>query len=180
MHRLARGIGSTLLIASALLLSGCPDEGIVEGEISVQLIDASEFQAEIAKQAGKVVVVDYWATWCIPCIKNFHHSVDWSHDYAKEGLTVMSVSFDDPDSQEAVLKFLREQHAGIKNFQASGDLEQAMEVFEIDGGALPHFKIFGRDGKLIQKFGGDVDKPTSHRDVERVLRETLGLPAEDS
>lgn len=147
-------------------------------ESTVIPIDADGLQAAVDKHAGKVVLVDCWATWCIQCIKDFPHTVEMSRKYADQGLVVMSLSFDDLSDEERLVKvreFLRKQEAKFENYISKLDLEkEGAEAFQIEDGALPHYKLYGRDGKLLKALtNADPDMPLSHADLEAVVEEAL-------
>lgn len=146
-------------------------------EITLTLSDAEGFKEILAKQNGKVVLVDFWATWCVPCVKNFHHTVEWNQKYADKGLSVISVSMDesDEDTQKAVLKFLEKEDAEFTNVLATAaDDQDPMETFDVDDGYLPHYRVYDRSGKLIKKFSfADPDKQFTQEDIETAIQESL-------
>ena len=146
------------------------------GDVTLKVVGPREFKAVLAKQKGKVVVVDFWATWCLPCLKHFPKTVEWSRKYPEKELVVISLSMDDsdPESKAEALTFLKKQNATIINLMSSlGGEEKAMLAFEIAGGAIPHFKIYDRKGKVFKTFGGDPDNPFTHTDVEAALVKVL-------
>lgn len=141
-------------------------------------IDAEGLQAAVDKHAGKVVLVDCWATWCIQCVKDFPHTVEMSKKYADQGLVVMSLSFDDLSDEDRMLRvreFLSQQAAKFENYISKLDLEKdGATVFHIEDGALPHYKLYGRDGKLLKTLtNADPDNPMSHADLEAIVEEAL-------
>ncbi|WP_417383037.1 TlpA disulfide reductase family protein [Gimesia sp.] len=146
-------------------------------DITLTLSDAENFEELLAKQNGKVVLVDFWATWCVPCVKNFHHTVEWNQKYADEGLSVISVSMDESDeeTQKAVLEFLKSKDADFTNILATAtDDQDPMDTFEVDGGALPHYRVYDRSGKLIKKFSfADPDQQFTQEDIETAIQEAL-------
>lgn len=151
-------------------------------EITLILADAKGFQEILKQQEGKVVLVDFWATWCVPCVKNFHHTIEWNKKFADQGLTVISVSMDESDeeTQKAVLKFLESQDAQFTNILATATSdEDPMDAYGIDGGALPHYRIYDRAGKLVKKFSfADPSKSFTQADIETALEATLKQKSE--
>lgn len=148
------------------------------GEVKVSLIDAKGFQSAVAKHKGKVVLVDCWATWCIPCIKGFPKTVELGEKHAKQGLVLMSLSFDDPEDEETpemVMKFLKKQNATFENYISKLDLEQdGAEAFEIEGCSLPHYKLYDRSGKLLRTFSNsDPDEEFSHEILAKAVADAL-------
>jgi len=184
-HWISSTLLTAVLCATLLQISDAADSATKDkvkkrerqsGNITLKVVTPKQYKAVLAKHKGKVIIVDFWATWCIPCLKNFPHTVEWSRKYSQKKLVVISFSMDDfePESKEEVLKFLKKQNATIINLMSSlGGEEQAMEAFEIEGGAIPHFKIYDRKGKIVKTFGGDPDNPFTHKDVEAELVKVL-------
>lgn len=145
-----------------------------DGEVTLRVTTPQEFQQVVRQQKGKVVLVDFWATWCVPCVKQFPHTVEWHRELADDGLAVISVSMDEPDDKDRALQFLKKQKATFTNLLSSrGGDEDAMQAFQIEGGAVPHYKLYGRDGRLLKTFGADPDKPWTHADVDKAVRAAL-------
>jgi thiol-disulfide isomerase/thioredoxin len=144
-------------------------------EVTLDVVDQAGFEQALAKSKGKVVLVDFWATWCTPCKKAFPHTVALAGKYAPQGLEVISVSMDDDAAHEEALAFLKEQQATFNNLRSKwGAEEEAIEKFEIDGGGLPHLKLYDRQGKLVKKFtSGDPDAVFSQEDVELAVRQLV-------
>lgn len=148
-------------------------------EVTASVIDPEGFHAAIARHAGKVVLIDCWATWCVPCREAFPHTVELSRTYAPHGLVVLSLSFDDPTADGApppkVLEFLKEQQATFENYVSRAELATPEAAgLEIDDGILPHYKLYGRDGKLIKAFsGGDPDEPLTPDSIEAAVKAAL-------
>ena len=135
-------------------------------EITLKPVDERTLAEAVASCRGQVVLVDFWATWCLPCVEGFPHTVELSRKFADRRLKVISVSLNDPEEQDDVLAFLKKKQATFANYQASyGASPQAFEAFEID--ALPYYKIYDRDGKLHRTFsgGGQAVDPEEIRQV---------------
>jgi thiol-disulfide isomerase/thioredoxin len=131
-----------------------------------------EFKEVIAAQKGRVVLVDFWATYCLPCRAKFPKTLALSKKYAGQGLAVVSMSMDSPEPkyQKEIIKFLKQQNSQITNLENGlDDTDAAFAALGIDGGALPHYKIFDRHGALRKKFGGDPDHPFNENDIEAAV-----------
>jgi thiol-disulfide isomerase/thioredoxin len=141
-------------------------------KVTLTPIDEKLLADMIAQSHGKVVLVDFWATWCGPCVALFPHSVELDEKFAGRGLQVMSISLDDPKQPEPVLEFLKGAGAEFPNFISRyGVGSQVVEAFGIRGGALPFLKLYDRQGNLRKVFGGD--EPVNPDAVDRAVQALL-------
>ena len=145
--------------------------------IGVRVVDKAGYDKVIAANKGKVIVVDCWATWCVPCRKAFPKTVELSKAYADKDVVVVSLCFDAAvkgQAPEPVKQFLALNDAYFENLLSSLDIsEEGAEAFDIPDGALPHFKIYGRDGKLFKVFKSGEDKEFKHEDIEAAVKSAL-------
>ena len=132
---------NTLLLITALFLTTQPG------------VATSDSSLDLKIHAGKVVVVDFWASWCVPCRRSFPWLNDMHQKYADEGLVIIGVNLD-ADRSEA-MKFLEEFPAEFSIFyDESKDLAREFGVV-----AMPSSFVIGRDGQIRKKhFGFKVKK----------------------
>lgn len=142
-------------------------------EITLQKADEKEFATWLEAQRGRVVFVDFWATWCVQCVELFPHTVDLHKQFGDRGLTVASISFDDPADETPVKEFLARQGATFANFITPYDAMEAAEAFAIDGGALPHLRLYDREGKLVKKFFQGPENKFQPSDIDREIEALL-------
>ncbi len=141
--------------------------------IVLEVINENEFAEVLDQKRGQVVLVDFWATWCGPCVKLFPHTVELHERFAEKGLVVIAVSLDDPDDRDSVREFLQEKGATFDNFISSyGIGPQAFEAFAIEDGALPHFQLYDREGKLQRTFSSGAS-PLSPKEIDRAVEQLL-------
>ena len=147
--------------------------------VEITLVDRAEFDAVLASLRGKVVLVDCWATWCGPCVEQLPHSVELAKVHAADGLAVVTLDFDDPDAIAQVRKVLADAGANSANVTdlqcKQGSSPAAMAAFEITSGALPHYKLFDREGKLRRTFELDPasERQFTRADVDSAVEEIL-------
>lgn len=123
-----------------------------EAEVTLRIVDGAGLQAEVVKHKGNVVLIDFWATWCQPCVKQFPHTVELSKTLGPKGLTVISLSLDQPESQDEILKFLKEWKATFINLVSKyGAGSQSLEEFNLRGD-VPLYRLYDPNGKLRYQF----------------------------
>lgn len=146
-------------------------------EVALVPVDHAEYEAEIAKLKGDVVVVDCWAMWCTECLREFDHTTGLAEKFGDQGFRVVTLSFDDESDQATALGFLKKKDAKLLNMRVkTGSAEESFEAWNIPSGTLPHVKIYGRDGKVVKVFdAGDTTSGPSftHEDLEAAVKEQL-------
>ena len=124
---------------------------------------------------AKLIVVDAWATWCGPCMKNFPHLVELHEKYSDKGLVAISLSMDeayDPKKVAAATKFLREKKASFTNLIMDETLNDGFDKLNI--GSIPAVFVYTPDGKELKRFTGeDVDNIFTYEQVEAFVKDYL-------
>jgi thiol-disulfide isomerase/thioredoxin len=150
-----------------------------EDKVEFKVVKYAGLAETVKHLRGKVVVVDFWATTCVPCKERFPHMVDMYRKYAKEGLAVVSVSIDyagiDPDDatkenlekvNASVLKFLKSQKATFTNLilnEPPAVLDKNLHFAEI-----PAVFVFDRQGKWTL-FKEEPNKKADPNKVEETV-----------
>ena len=116
-----------------------PDFNVADGSTSIHL----------ANYRGKVVVLNFWATWCAPCIQEMPGLIDLHHD--RPDLTVLGVSID--EDPEAYSRFLVRRHVDFPTVRDPN--QSAARLFHTDG--WPETYIIDRQGIIRRKIVGDPD-----------------------
>jgi thiol-disulfide isomerase/thioredoxin len=171
------------MAAAATAWIGCsrtaPEVGDVGPASTAELtvVDRAGYDAVVASKRGEVVLVDMWATWCLPCVEQLGHTVDLENRYRDRGLAVVTLSMDEPDNLAPVRAVLDAKGADrLTNLISKfGSGPQSIEAFEIPGGALPHYKLYDRSGKLRQTFAVDpaAERQFTPADIDAAVAELL-------
>ncbi len=122
----------------------------------------------IEKYAGKVVVLDFWASWCVPCRRSFPWLNTMHRKYADEGLVIVGVNLD-MERAEAE-RFLEEFPAEFAIvYDENQELARQYEVV-----AMPSSYVIGRDGGLVAQHMGF--KVKQQDDYEAIITRALQEP----
>ncbi len=125
-------------------------------------LDGKEVSAEQFK--GKVLVVDFWATWCGPCVSEIPGYIELQKKYGAAGLVIVGVSLD-TKSPQYVKKFAQE-HAMDYTLVMGDD-----SVVEAFGGvdAIPTTFLINRGGRIVHKKTGAMP----HEEYEKLVKQAL-------
>jgi thiol-disulfide isomerase/thioredoxin len=138
---------------------------------AVKPATAAAIKNLVRANRGKVVLVNFWATWCAPCQAEFPGLVKLQRKFAKQGLVVIFVSADDRvDVPSKVQPFLRRSGA-TGSYIVQGSLSDFIEQYEPGletAFDFPRNYLYDRTGKQVEVFG-EVDLKGAEAKVNAVL-----------
>jgi thiol-disulfide isomerase/thioredoxin len=157
-----------VLASFAAVFSGCKSDGAsrpktLANEPEVTFKDLQGKDVPLAGLKGKVVVVNFWATWCEPCQVEIPWMIGFQQKYADKGFTLLGVAMDE-EGKSAVEPFVQKSQ------------------FDVDGKKMAmNYPIMLGNDDLAAKFGGLLGLPTSiviSRDG-KVVKRYIGLASQD-
>jgi cytochrome c biogenesis protein CcmG/thiol:disulfide interchange protein DsbE len=171
---------STLLLAALLL--GCSTAPKEEASVSeplqtsikplterqaapqFELKDANGAKFTLADYKDKVVLLNFWATWCVPCKAEIPWFQEFEQKFKDQGLAVVGVSMDE-EGWEAVKPYIAEHKIGYRMVVGN---EQVSTLY---GGidSLPQTFMIDREGKIAAIHTGLVSKATYQKEIEDLL-----------
>lgn len=135
----------------------------VSSAVRVELGDLKTLDEIVARHRGKVVVVDFWSTWCAPCVAEFPHLVELQRDYgARVACISVNCNFagaseEPPSSFRAeVEQFLREKQAHFEHLISTVADTELFDQLQV--ASVPVVRVYGVDGKLAKQFVNDNDE----------------------
>lgn len=167
----------------------------MDSEVSAWTNGAALTDADLK---DKVVLIDFWAVWCGPCIMTFPHLNEWREKYGDKGFVIVGatkyynydwdadakravgIKKDDrtltPDEEQAAMVKFAEHHKLKHAFAIQKEDSKLDDFYKVTG--IPQAVLIGKDGtvKMIRVGSGDENA----HDLEAGIRECLGLPAEEA
>jgi thiol-disulfide isomerase/thioredoxin len=136
-------------------------------------IDAKELATRIEAEKGNVVLLSFWATWCVPCREEFPDLVRLQNALSQKGLRVIGVSTDFSKQLAAVDAFLAKNRPSFPNYHRKNGEDDQDFINAVDskwGGELPFSVLYGRDGNKVRSLSGKNSYADFEREVLKVLR----------
>ena len=169
-------IGLTIYADKATRVSGARRaESKMAGkpEPDLKLKDLNGKDIALADYKGKVVFVNFWATWCDPCRVEIPWLIAMQNKYGEKGFTVVGIAMDE-DGKTAVAPFLEKERFDVggqqlpMNYPILLGTDEASEKF---GGILgyPSSFLISRDGKIVTKFEGLKSEEELQQAIESQL-----------
>ena len=134
------------------------DQQAIESASNVQITKLDGAAFKLSDFRGKVLVVDFWATYCPPCVRQVPQLAELSKKYRDKGLEVIGLTSDDEADQEQVVKFLKDAGAdytvGYDNRWLSSAFLRGTE--NEDGTTpIPQLFVISRDGRVVEHMVGE-------------------------
>ena len=139
-----------------------PDPNEKAAPLSAPSLDGKTIK--LSDFAGKIVLVDFWATWCDPCKEEIPDLVKLRDKLKDKGFEIFGVSMDE-DGAKAVKKFTAKQPIDYPLGLNGG--ERPPEGWDVPG--LPTAYLIGRHGEVLKRWFGEKDMPELEQDVTAVL-----------
>ncbi len=134
---------STLTASPDLVAAGEPSAA---PEFEFQRLDGGE-RVRLSALRGKVVLIDFWATWCEPCRRSLPRHAELAETFG-DRLVVLAVSLD--ETHEVARRFIARQKIALDFFHDSG---KAAEAFGVE--AMPYAVILDRQGRIVERIAGE-------------------------
>lgn len=139
-------------------------------EVELKLRDLSGFEQNLTGLKGRLVVLNFWATYCIPCKAEMPDLAAIQNEYAALGIQVVGASTDAPEDRAKVLQFIKETRINFPIWLGATTAD--MNRFGL-GGALPGSVIIGKDGRVIRVISGVVNQA----DLRKQIAALIAMPA---
>ena len=145
-------------------LAKAPDVKAELAKIEADPVALSVANAEDLKKlrdnpTGKYLIVNFWATWCGPCVGEFPELQETYRIFRNRGVAFITISENDPTEKKDVLEFLQEQHSTVPNYVfGSSDVYAMQAAFDPNmAGAVPFTLLFAPNGDVLYQQTGDLD-----------------------
>jgi len=136
---------------------------------SLEAVDKNGTLIKLSDFKGKCILIDFWASWCVPCIKGFPHLKELYARYKDKGLVVFSISVDrkrdeqkwlnaiaEHDNNEWMIHILSCKNQGENNMCNLHDILQ--------DGSIPHYILIDQSGNVIKQWRGFNDEIAKEQD----------------
>jgi len=141
--------------------------------VTVALADGQALSKLRQNGSGKLRLVNFWATWCGPCITEFPDLVKINRSFRHRAFELFTVSANFPDEKKDVLAFLQKNQASNQNLLfADTDKYKLMAAFDPEwNGALPYTMLLGPKGEVLYQMQGPIDPLEVKRIIVKSLKE---------
>lgn len=137
-----------------------PAPGAVDYFFSLNFDDADGTRRALSSWRGKTLVVNFWATWCGPCVEEMPRLQALADQFKSANVAVLGIGVDEPDN----VRQFRRQHAIRFDLLVAGF--EGMELAQRLGNpqpVLPYTALIGADGRILGQFSGQIDEAELRR-----------------
>lgn len=138
---------------------------------SLSPVDEAGFQKLLAAHKGKVVLYDFWATWCEPCRAELPRLTRLHARLKSRGFDLVTISADEPEQAADAERLLKKSGAGVPGFrkQALNDDKFINAIDPHWSGALPALFLYDRSGHKVASFIGETEISVIERAIQKLL-----------
>ncbi len=164
MKGMQRGVGAMsaayacLMVVALVLPAGAQAE--TQAKAGIVTAGPEQLRTALDEHKGKVVLVNFWATWCRPCLKELPDLLALETKYQDRGFVLLPVSLDEPADRETVVRpFLTKWFPQLRTLmRLSHDMDSMVSVIDPAWNeVLPTSYVLDRDGKVQARLQGGKD-----------------------
>jgi len=137
-------------------------------QTELKLKDLYGAEQSLANYKGRIVILNFWATYCVPCRQEMPELSAIQNEFAALGVQVIGASTDEAEDRPKVLKFIKEVKI---NFPVWLGATSADTLRYGVGTALPATVIIDKNGKVFKTISGEVNQTDLRKDVEKLLQD---------
>jgi thiol-disulfide isomerase/thioredoxin len=145
-------------------------------EVDLTLKDLYGAEQRLSSLKGRIVILNFWATYCVPCRKEMPDLAAIQNEYAALGVQVVGASVDEAADRAKVLQFVKETRVNFPIWMGAATAD--MMRFGL-GSALPGTVIIGRDGRVAKIISGIVNQADLKKQIETMLASAERTAAEE-
>lgn len=154
----------SILVLLLAFFATVPSAGLIP-------VDESGYAKLIAANKGKVTVVSFWATWCVPCRAEVPHLVAMEKKLAGRGMKLILISADEVENESSARQFLTKSSVPMPSYQKQVKNDDKF-IEGLDpkwSGALPALFLYDRNGKKVKSFIGETEPSTIELAITKLL-----------
>jgi thiol-disulfide isomerase/thioredoxin len=162
-------IGCSVKWLDKKALHDAEEAGFAKEPVTLEKVTVADMKALAANTTGKTLLVNFWATWCAPCVEEFPDLMATWRMYRKRPFQLVTVAVNYPDEEKAVRKFLDEQKASARNL-IPAIMEPSDIVTALDkdwNGGVPYSMVIAPGGKVLYRSSGRVNILETRRTILR-------------
>lgn len=133
---------------------------------TTQLADLQGVKQNLSQYKGKIIVVNFWATWCPPCREEMPELSQLQLEYKSKNVVVLGIA---EDELPLVKEYLQSSPVTYPIFVAENEGMNLGTNLGNDKGVLPYTVIIGADGRVIDTFYGRISKPLLEKSLQNLL-----------
>ena len=159
-----------VVIACVFLLGNFTAHAEAPAQLSP--LDANALRGELDSLEGRVVLVNFWATWCRPCVKEIPILVKLQTELKPKGFSLVAVSLDETDSDDAYIKdFIDQRFPDFSSYRSvERDKDSIVRVIDPAwNDILPTTYLLARDGSVAKRIQGSLTYEEFEQELLKLL-----------
>jgi len=143
-----------------------PDQATLVGQSApaFALKDLDGKEVNLSDFKGNVVILDFWATWCGPCVMEIPHFIELQKQYKDRGVTIVGISVD-MEGIEVVKSFVQKHQVNYPILMADAKVQQSYGEIQ----AIPTTFVIDTSGTIQKQYVGYRDKSVFEADIKKLL-----------